>query len=198
MGIQRIGDWTKAQIFLKFGPTAMKTAANLALRREAENFRKEVVEGIKNQAPGGEKFTDLSAFTIATRRFKKFRGTKALIVRGDLRRSIKTHKAPGGYFVGIHRMVKHRTGAPLVNIAAVHEFGAKITIRVTDKMRRYLRMIFRLAGLMTGAGGPSQLSGQTMVVEIPPRPYLRPVAEKIKPGIAKRVVDAVTKGMMGI
>jgi hypothetical protein len=44
-----------------------------------------IVEGIREQAPGGRAFAPLEPTTLAIRQFRGFRGTKALLVAGDLR-----------------------------------------------------------------------------------------------------------------
>lgn len=191
--IVRVGQWAQAHAFAGMGPSKIDAALDIALRREAELFRKEVVEGIAKQAPGGEKFKPLAKTTKAMRRHKGFKGTKALIVRGDLRRSIKVTKAPGGYFVGVLRSARSRNGDSLVNVAATHEFGATITIRMTRKMRRFLAMVFRKAGLPEPGGA----SGPVIVVKIPPRPFLQPVADKLRDGSAARVA-ATVNAIMGL
>lgn len=198
MGIRLIGDWAIAQTFLRMGPANAMRAVDTAMRRQAEVFRREVIDGIRDQAPGGKRFKPLSRLTLATRLFRRFRGTKALIERGDLRRSIKVHpihgKGPGGsdgYFVGVHRTEKSRTGDLMVNIAAVQEFGATITIQLHANMRRFLAMMFRRAGLPRPAGSAKAV----IVVRIPPRPFLGPVADKLRPTVTRAIVQDIARGM---
>jgi hypothetical protein len=198
MAIVRVGDWAAAQAFLTSGPTRVDAALKVAVRREAELFRKEVVQGIAKQAPGDKPFKPLSKRTLALRRFQGFKGKKALIRRGDLRKAVKVTIAPGGFFVGILRSARSSTGDNLVNVAAVHEFGATIVLRMTPKMRRYLLMVFAKAGLVAPAApSTSGPSSRVIIVRIPPRPFFGPVADKIRPGSAARVV-ATVQASLGI
>jgi len=90
--------------------------------RLAHELRKDIVTGIKKQAPGGIRFVPLKAATIAAKGGK----SKALIEHGDLIRSVNVTKIGKlVYFVGVHRSVPSRSGQPMVNIAEVHEFGSK-------------------------------------------------------------------------
>lgn len=197
MGIKRVGDWATAQAFLTGAPAKVDAALNAAIRVEAEHFRAEVIKGFTSQAPGGQKFKPLSPWTIAKRKATGFRGRKALIHRGDLRRSIKVTKAPGGYFVGVLRSARSASGGSLVNVAATHEFGARVVIVWTPKMRRYLKMIARRYGGRKMRGGAiSGGQADVTVAIIPPRPFLQPVADKLRPGSANRVV-ATFRTLMG-
>ncbi len=189
--IQRVGQWATANSVLGTSVLKIDKAIDIALRREAELFRAGVVKGIAAQAPGGKKFKPIADTTKAMRRFRNFKGNKALIVRGDLRRSIKVVKAAGGYFVGVLRSARSSVGRGLINIAAVQEFGATIVIRLTPKMRKFLAMVFRQAGLPE----PASRSGPTIVIKIPPRPFLQPVADKLRPGAGDRVIASVNAVM---
>jgi len=87
----------------------------------AQELRKDIVTGIKSQAPGGMQFVPLKAATIAAKG-----SSKALIDNGDMLRSVNVTKLnPLAYFVGIHRAVKTRDGKSMVNLAEVHEYGSK-------------------------------------------------------------------------
>lgn len=197
MGITMIGDWAAAQAFLTSGPTRVDAALKVAIRREAELFRKEVVQGIAKQAPGGQSFKPLSPNTIAMRRFAGFKGKKALIRRGDLRRSVKVTAVPGGFFVGIMRSARSSQGDGLVNIAAVHEFGATVVLRMTPKMQRYLAMVFSQAGLPApSAPSTAGAHSRVIIIRIPARPFFQPVADKLRPGSSARVAATVTAGLM--
>ena len=189
MSLNKIGDWSRAQKFLREGPDRANRGLKVSLRREAELFRKGVVKGIAEGAPGGKKFKKLSKFTLAMRKSRGFRGRKPLIRGGDYRRSFKVVEAPGGVFVGVLRAARGKNGESLVNIAAVQEFGATITIRMTDKMRKFLAMTFRKAGLPK----PTTSTKSTLVVIIPARPVLQPVADKLRPGAVKRVEETMAK-----
>lgn len=182
-GISLSGDWAQAGKILRKGPMKMRVAIDRAVMAEAQLFRKMVVEGFRTQSPGGKKFEPLKETTLAMRRFKGFRGTKALNVRGDLRNSIKVVKdqTPNGVeaFVGVLKSARSKDGKSLINIAEVMEFGSRpILINVTPAMRRFLAMVFRkeLPGFgTTGDGGG--LSRGIIIVKIPARPFIRPVAD---------------------
>lgn len=201
------GDWKKAARILSIAPVKLRVAIDRAVLQEAQYFRKRVVEGFREQAPGGKPFKPLAETTLAMRRFKNFGGTKALIVRGDLRNSTKVVKktTPLGAeaFVGVLKSAKGRDGKKLIDIAAVHEFGKTIVIEVTPAMRKFLAMVFtkELGGVDSGKGGGFKTG--IIIVRISARPFLQPVADKwfTGPDAALRFqarVAANLNGMFGI
>jgi hypothetical protein len=193
-GVQKVGDWRTAHRILAAGPLKLQAAADRAVLKEAHLFRKEIVQGITKQAPGGEAFKPLAETTLATRKFRGFKGTKALIVHGDLRNAVTVIKRRGEAFVGIPRTAKGREGEKLVNVAEVQEFGSRpIVIAMSEKMRRLLHKMFRLAGLPPGEGG----GGAVAIVQVPARPFLRPVFDKLAPGAAKRFAANVAAALGG-
>lgn len=125
MTIRLTGDWNKAETLLATAEARLQRASDKALMREANYLRREIVLGIRSQAPGGKRFKPLAEATLRARRARGFTGTKALIVTGDLRNSIKVTKLGKIVFVGILRTVRGRGGQELVNIGAVHEFGSR-------------------------------------------------------------------------
>ena len=190
MSVRKTGDWTKARKLLAAGPLKLKAAIGVALRQEAQLLRKEIVQGITNQAPGGRSLEQLSELTLEARQMKGLGGTKALLVLGDLRNSvtvvIKDHQA----FIGILRKARDKDGNPLIDVAQVHEFGAgPIVIPMTPAMRRFL------FALLNRAGNPrTQGTGRgVVVVTIPARPFLRPAFEKFSKGAQKRFLRRVAK-----
>lgn len=98
-------------------------AHRIVTLRLAEDFRREVVAGIQNQAPGGIPFTPLKPSTLAARRGKRLRGKKILIATAQLWRSITVQPFGDQVFVGVLRTAMRRDGTSGANIAAVHEFG---------------------------------------------------------------------------
>jgi hypothetical protein len=195
MGVGLVGDWRLAQRFCGMGAQRASQALDKSLAAEAHLYRREVIKGMTSQAPAGQAYQPLSALTVAMRKYRRFRGRKALIDRGDLRRSIVVIKAPsGGYFVGVLRNAAGRGGRKLVNIAAVHEYGATVNITMTVKMRRFLMRAFRLARVTLPRR--SQNSGQrTLVVRIPARPTFGPVFDAMRNDMVKRVVERVDKAL---
>lgn len=188
MTVKKVGQWPQAAQILRTLPAKSDAALKVAVRREAELFRQEVVQGIAKGEPGGERFKPLSKTTLAIRKFKKFRGKKPLIRHGDLRRSIKSVESPRGVFVGVLRSTRNSTGDQMVNVAAVQEFGATITMTITVKQRRFLAMVFRQAGLPR----PTSSAKTVLVIKIPPRPFMQPVADKLRPGAANRVANTMS------
>jgi hypothetical protein len=177
MKVRRVGDWGLARRLLSTAPQRVKSAADKAVLQEAQFFRTKVVEGLREQAPGGQPLRPLAPTTLAIRRFRGSKGTKALIVRGDLRNSIAVVKEAGGAFVGVLRTAKGSDGRSLVNVAAVHEFGSRpIVVKLTPKARRFLHAAFRRAGLDRPQGASS--STGIAILRVPARPFLRPVFEK--------------------
>ena len=123
MKITKVGDWKDAARILTGAGERLRGALDKAVVQEAQFFRTKIVEGIREQAPGGQPFKPLAPTTLAIRRYRGFKGTKALLVRGDLRNSIVVLRRAEGVFVGVLRTAKGREGHPLVNVAAVHVFG---------------------------------------------------------------------------
>ena len=192
--VRRVGDWQVAHRILAAGPLRLQKAMDRAVLQEAHLFRKEIVQGIANQAPGGNAFSPLAETTLATRRFRGFRGTKALIVRGDLRNSITVVSRHGEAFVGVLRTARGRDGQSLVNVAEVQEFGSRpIVTAMSDKMRGLLHKMFREAGLPPGRGGGAPV----IVVQVPARPFLRPVFDKLAPGASRRFAMRVSAALGG-
>lgn len=179
MPVVRVGDWALAHRILAGGARRVRRAIDQAVLQEAQFMRSKIVEGLVSQAPGGQAFRPLAASTLAVRRFKRFRGTKALLNRGDLRNSIAVHRDRDGAFVGVLRTARNRQGAPLANVAELNEWGSRpIVIQVTPKMRRFLAGALRGAGGGSGGGGGGGGGIGVIVVQIPARPFIRPVVER--------------------
>jgi hypothetical protein len=175
--VRKVGAWSRVGKLLASAPHRMREAVDKALLQEAQFFRTKIVEGIREQAPGGKAFAPLARTTLAIRRFRGFKGTKALLVQGDLRNSIVVVREGGGVFVGVLRNAKAKSGQPLVNVAAVHEYGSRpIAVRLTPKARAFLHAAFRKAGLDSPAGGKPSIG--IAIIKVPARPFMGPVFEK--------------------
>ena len=191
MGVQKIGDWKLAQRILATSKRDFDRAIAKTLLQEALFYKKQIVQGIRKQAPGGKAFKPISKNTRTVRRALGFRGTKALIRNGDLLRSIQVVRRRNGVFIGIPRTVSDKQGRKIADLARIHEEGSRpIVIRVTPKMRRFL-----FATLGGGAGGGSGGDGRTgiVVIKIPARPFLAPVLARW--GKPSSAVPRVTKRM---
>lgn len=175
--VRKVGPWSRAGKLLAAAPRRMREAVDKALLQEAEFFRTKIVEDIREQAPGGKAFAPLAPTTLAIRRFRGFKGTKALLVQGDLRNSIVVVREGGGVFVGVLRSAKTRSGQPLVNVAAVHEYGSRpIAVRLTPKARAFLHAAFHKAGLDSWAGDKPSIG--IAIIKVTARPFMGPVFEK--------------------
>lgn len=151
-------------------------------------LRNEIVRGLTSQAPGGVALTPPAPLTLAARRLEGFGGTKALIVRGDLRNSIAVLVVGGEVFVGVPRTARSSGGESLVDLAQLHEFGEPpVVIPITPKMRAFLFALLREAGKEpTGGSGTG-----VVVVQEPARPFLRPAFEKSRQGAGDRLVGRI-------
>ena len=193
MSVGRSGDWALARRLLASGPARLKGAIATAVRQEAQLLRKQIVEGITSQAPGGQAFAPLAATTIAARKLRGFGGTKALLRRGDLRNSITVIAEGDEAFVGVSRKARGKGGSPLANIAEMNEFGAgPFIVPMTPRMRRFLFAMLRKAGITPGSGHGSA-GADAVVVRIPPRPFLRPAFEAFKNGAQQRFLRRVAQ-----
>jgi len=196
--VVKIGAWTRVAKLLAGAPRRVQAAIDKAMLQEGQFLRTKIIEGIREQAPGGRAFKPLAPTTLAIRKFQGFGGTKALLVHGDLRNSVTVTKDGDRVLVGVHRTAKGRAGQPLANIAATHELGSRpIVMRLTPKARAFLHAAFRKAGLdASGAGRPSP---GIAVVQVRARPFLSPVFERYaQPDeVSQRFLERVAKNLNG-
>ena len=196
MTIRKIGAWNVARKILRSSRRQFNSAVNKTLLQEGLFYKKEIVQGIRKQAPAGKAFSKLAPLTRRQRKVTGFGGRKALIRSGDLIRSVTVIKRSRGVFVGVPRGAKGKDGRSMVDIAKLQEEGSRpIVIKVTPKMRRFLfGVLFRgRRGGKSRTGGGFAGGGSVIVIRIPARPFLRPVFDKFsKPSVA---VPRVTKRM---
>ena len=192
MSVRKTGDWTLARRLLMGAPVKLKAAVSTAIRQEAQLLRKEIVQGITKQAPGGKSLKPPSPLTLAARKMKGRGGTKALMVRGDLRNAIAAIVKGDEAFVGVPRKARGKDGKSVVDVARAQEFGAgPIIIPMTPAMRRFLFALLRKAGRERSGG-----SGRgVVVVQIPARPFLRPAFKQFEKGAQKRFLRRVARVM---
>ena len=192
MNVRRTGEWDKARRLLAAGPSRLRDASEQLLHQEAQRLRSDIVRGITAQAPGGKDLKPPSPLTLAARRLKRRGGTKALVVRGDLRNGITAIVRGGQAFIGVPRKARDKSGRPLFDVAQVQEFGAgPIVIPITPAMRRYLRALHREAGLNRSRGRSRGGRRGVVVISIPPRPFLRPAFDQFRRDVGKRVLATV-------
>ncbi len=190
MAVSRTGDWARARRLLTAAPQRLQAAIGTAVRQEAHALRNDIVQGLTSQAPGGEPLKPPSPLTIAARQLEGFGGSKALIVRGDLRNSITVIVQGDEAFIGVSRSARSKDGASMVDLAKLHEFGGPpVIIPITPKMRRFLFALLRKAGKEpTGGSGRG-----VIVVQVPARPFLRPAFEKFREGASRRFLERVAR-----
>jgi phage gpG-like protein len=190
MAVSRTGDWARARRLLTAAPQRLQAAIGTAVRQEAHALRNEIVQGLTSQSPGGEPLKPPSPLTIAARQLEGFGGTKALIVRGDLRNSITVIVQGDEAFIGVSRSARSKDGASMVDLAKLHEFGGPpVIIPMTPKMRRFLFALLRQAGKEpTGGNGRG-----VIVVQVPARPFLRPAFDKFREGASRRFLERVAR-----
>lgn len=190
MAVSRPGDWARARRLLTAAPQRLQAAVSAAVRQEAHALRNEIVQGLTSQAPGGETLKPPSPLTIAARQLEGFGGSKALIVRGDLRNSITVIVQGDEAFIGVSRSARSKDGASMMDLAKLHEFGGPpVIIPMTPKMRRFLFALLRQAGKEpTGGSGRG-----VIVVQVPARPFLRPAFEKFREGASRRFLERVAR-----
>ncbi len=190
MAVMRTGDWARARQLLAAGPQRLRSAIGVAIRQEAQGLRNEIVQGLTSQAPGGEPIKPPAPLTLAARQLEGFGGTKALLVRGDLRNSITVIVEGDEAFIGVPRSARSSGGESLVDLAQLHEYGGPpVVIPITPKMRRFLFALLRQAGKEpTGGSGRG-----VIVVQVPARPFLRPAFEKFREGASRRFLERVAQ-----
>ena len=190
MAVMRTGDWARARQLLAAGPQRLRSAIGVAIRQEAQGLRNEIVQGLTSQAPGGEPIKPPAPLTLAARQLEGFGGTKALLVRGDLRNSITVIVEGDEAFIGVPRSARSSGGESLVDLAQLHEYGGPpVIIPITPKMRRFLFALLRQAGKEpTGGSGRG-----VVVVQVPARPFLRPAFERFREGASRRFLERVAQ-----
>ena len=155
MGSRLIGDWDKLENALRNAGNKIDEAATKAAGQAGFLLVKRIKEGIKSQAPAGQKFEPIGALTAG-----KKGSTKALFEKGGnggLISTITWKRVRGGVWIGTNYRSKKG-----VNIARVHEKGA--TIEVTDAMRKgFVAVIGR------------RIKKTTKYIRIPARPFISPI-----------------------
>jgi hypothetical protein len=195
MDVRRTGPWPIARRLLAALPARLAPVLRAAVAQEAHQLRAQIVDGLTQQAPAGAAFRPLAPLTLAARRLRRFAGTKALLRTGDLRNSIAVLTTSAGVFIGIARSARATDGRSLVDIAQVHEYGtAPIVIPITPSMRRYLAVLFREAGRGRAAGP----SAGVVVVQVPARPFLRPVFAAFQRGFDERLLQRAERLLDGL
>jgi hypothetical protein len=192
MTTRRTGDWDRARSLLAAGPARLRGALGALLEKEAQTLRGQIVEGLKNQAPGGKALPPLAASTLAARRMVGAGGSKALLRRGTLPEAIVVRLSGLEAFVGVSGGASAGGGKSAADLAKLHEFGAgPFVVRLSPKARRFLFAMLRQSGQERGG---SEGGGRGVaVIRIPPRPFLRPAFEAYRKGIRGRIALQVAR-----
>jgi len=95
-----------------------------AVERNAMRLSSQIKNGIRSQAPGGQRFKPLAPSTADAKG-----SSKALMDNLDLLKSIKVTKVrrfrSNAFFVGVYRRARGKAGQKLANVAEIHETGSK-------------------------------------------------------------------------
>lgn len=204
------------------GSRTLTTAISRAVRTEAEHFRRAVVQGIRSQAPGGKRFVPLRPITVGNKRSNKalidtgalFRAIKVKRIRGGeyfvgVLRTARSKTGTGLANLG----AVHEYGATIaikVTPKMVRAFYAKLR-RAGDTMAKAAGSARRAktergrqraqARLPVGGSKRGKVSGgafkpgSTIVIRIPPRPFLQPVYDQFKDQSPQRVQAAVARAL---
>ena len=157
MSVKRFGDWDKVKARLENNPGArLAKAIRQATIQNALLLVREIKRGIVSQAPGGVPFAPLAESTI-----ERKGSSKALIDTGFLLNSVTQRILTDHAFVGLSRGTVNKDGEDMVNIGAIMEYGATITMP----------------------------NGTTIV--LPPRPFLHPTMEKYRDKVADNYRKAI-------
>lgn len=195
MIIHKIGEWKEAQELLKAGPERINKALKKAIAQEGLHFTKLIKQNIQKgldpplKSAGGGR--DKSGRFLKTGRKG---GSKPLIATGDLLGSITSITSDNGLsaFVGIPRAARGHQGQ-VVRLAAIHEFGATIVVKITEKMRRFLFGV--LFKDKKPKGTPNKRG--FLIIHIPARPFVRPAFEEGAKGAAERFIGRLAKLLGG-
>ncbi len=198
MKVTKSGQWKRAGAMILAAATRLQSAINGAVTMEAHRARKEAIQGISRGAPGGKKFKPLADTTRAVRR--ALRGTKRpkpLQETGEFKKAIVVRSFPSKLtaFCGILRQQRGTDGRPLVNVAAVHEFGAgPFAVAMTNRSRRFFFWAIGTGGLATDQTGGHE---KAFVITVPPRPVFGPVWDMMRGGSRSRIEQEVQRRMWG-
>lgn len=223
--VRLVGQWTEAKAIMRRhrGGATVRRALDRAIKQEAEEYVKQVKTGVRKGSPGGKKLAANRPLVV----YRK-RSNKPLINHGDLVGSVRVKRVRQmEYFAGVHRSATRRGkrgaggrftsggsgGTSLVNVAAVHEKGKIIVLRVTVRMQRWFFAELARAGKAmkrrrssgtqpqpsrsSGKAIPRFKPGAILIIRLKPRPFLGPTFDKFKPGAEGRILGRLGKELRG-
>lgn len=170
-GVTLTGNWQAATTALEGMAARLRAAVRAAHEQLARELEEAVREGLQSQAPAGQPFVPLHAFTAEQK------GSSTALAGGPLEAAVKATVSSDGLKVrvGIPASARAPDGTSLAMVARVQEHGA--TIDVTPKMRAFL------------AARGLHLRASTVTLVIPARPFLRPILRAMRPRL--RVIYGV-------
>lgn len=182
------GDWPRFRYIINNLSPKLKIAIRAAARKNAIMLVREIRNGIRTQSPGGKIFTPLHEITIKEKLSMKGIGSvksnQALIRHGDLIKLLSFEvNQDGSFWVGYKSGDTNKSGVSIEMIASLMEAG--FTVKVTDKLRKYF----------AAKGTPLKYS--TTHLDIPARPFLEPVFDKLKDNIISNYVISIDRVLRG-
>lgn len=123
----KTGNWDNAVNELTYIPKRFKKNVEIALYNLAIKAKRVMIDGIRKKK---FKLTPNTESTI------KSKGSSTpLINDGDLIGSIKVHKTPKGYLVGVNRKAYNSKGDSLLNIFAILTYGVDKVLASGRRMK---------------------------------------------------------------
>lgn len=171
-GMRKIGDWKRARRELPGMADKYRDAQIMAVRQEAEFFRKKVIECFKT----GGKSSNIAWKPNAPSTIRAKGSSKPLIDSGDLVGSVTIIQASTDtFFCGVPNNARSKKGKPFVKIGKVHEFGKTITMKISKKQHGWMMANIKKLGGGKKSGGSSGTFkvGGTLKIIIPARSFLR-------------------------
>lgn len=170
-----------------------------AIDKQLGEIAKDAAERMKKKL---KTVTPLSSQSILIRDALGFSGKEALIRSGFMERSIQVKRLGlAKYFVGIPAGIKvPKSRLNLDKIARIHEGGDILTFKVTEEFQKFLKFL-----ASKGVFGDSESQevasrntekgpfaiGRTYSIVIPARPFILPVAKKIKKELPERLIEGL-------
>jgi hypothetical protein len=180
VSLKKTGDWKLAEAILKSAPADVHEAIKKAVAQEARAFEAKIKQKIF-RGP----FKPLAS--------KRANGSsKPLMKTGALRAAVGVVQVGTEAFIGIVRGAPGHDGKTY-HLAEVHEFGTTIVQRMTPKQRRYLFGVVFKGSAGTGTGKGTGI----IVIQIPARPFIRPVFDEHGPGTEERIMARIARLLRG-
>lgn len=195
-GFRKIGAWGAMAAAYTRAVQRVAIASQMAMAKEAALWVRTMKLTVARGGGAGGPFRPNAAIT----RFLKG-SSRPLVDKGTLLNAIGMQPIPGGgWFVGVNRKERHRSGRSMVDVAYVNEFGAgeddptistdsgeegpvrAIIQEVTIKQRRFF-MFLKMAGLIHGI----PKVGDLIMITIPARSFVRSTFAALHKGTDKRV-----------